>query len=258
MRAVIDAEEATGMKRNRMLERAAQSLREGRLEGIIDEPKSGRWNNWVYYMRGKTQCCRRYVRPRDRRTPAQLRCRAALTAASKEWSHSRTLTEEERQACRIAGAKVKTRRRLGQGGTLTGQLYFVGKECAGRQNAEGRGQNSRAKGERVEGRGQSEEGRMTGEDRGAREMRRLPAQTQGKAGIRGFGEAGRGGGLCGRGRRMSTGSTWDEYRGATVALPCQYRWDKGRGMGKAEYGMRSGRGARGRWNGHWRELWRGG
>ena len=155
------------MKRNRMLERAAQSLREGRLEGIIDEPKSGRWNDWVYYMRGKTQCCRRYVRPRDRRTPAQLRCRAALTAASKEWSHSRTLTEEERQACRIAGAKVKTRRRLGQGGTLTGQLYFVGKECAGRQNAKGRVQNSRAKGERVEGRGQSEEGRMTGEDRGA-------------------------------------------------------------------------------------------
>ena len=226
-----------------MLELAAKSLREGRLEGIIDEPKSGRWGNWVYYMRGKKQCCRRYVRPRDPRSPAQVHWRAALTAASKAWSHSRTLTQEDRQACRLAGAKVKTRRRLGQGGTQTGQLYFVGRECR-RRGAEGRRQEA--------------EGRPTGEASGAVEIRRPAAETQLKAAIRGCDRVCRRTGPGWSGRRRDTRSTWDEYRNASVTPRCQYRWGTGRGAENAGCRRRHGGGAGTRRNGHWRESWRGG
>jgi hypothetical protein len=66
-------------KRSRIMERAERSLREG-LEGIIDGPKSGRWGQWVYYLRSKKQCRRRYVRPHDPPTPGQLRRGAALGA----------------------------------------------------------------------------------------------------------------------------------------------------------------------------------
>ena len=67
----------SSMRPTKIRELAEQSLREGRLEGIIDAPNSGRWGDWVYYVRGGEQCCRRYLMPRDPRTPAQLRSRAA-------------------------------------------------------------------------------------------------------------------------------------------------------------------------------------
>jgi hypothetical protein len=93
-----------------------------------DVPRSGKWGKWVYYMRNGKQCRRRYVKPRDPHTPGQLRSRAALAAASKAYSWA--LTEEQRQECRAAGAKVRSRPRLAQSGRLTGQLYYVGRTTA--------------------------------------------------------------------------------------------------------------------------------
>jgi hypothetical protein len=90
--------------------------------------KSGRCGDWVWYPRGSKQCKRRWVSPRDPRTPGQLRSRAALGAASKEWSHSEKLTEEQREDWRRKAGKVQSRVRLGQSGPLTGQLNYVGRK----------------------------------------------------------------------------------------------------------------------------------
>jgi hypothetical protein len=98
--------------------------------GPVDVLRSGRWGDWVYYLRGNKQCRRRYVVPHDPRTPKQLRCRAALTAASKAWSQNPQLTPEDRRAWIESGAKAKSRVRLGQSGPLTGQTHFVGRNCA--------------------------------------------------------------------------------------------------------------------------------
>ena len=94
-------------------------------DGIL---KSGRCGKWVYYVRNGKQCRRRYTKPRDPRTPEQLRLRAAFGAASK--AYSQVLTEEQRQECRAAGAKVRSRPRLGQSGPLTGQQYLISRNSA--------------------------------------------------------------------------------------------------------------------------------
>ena len=96
---------------------------------------SGRSGEWVYYMRGRKQCRRRYVLPRDPRSPAQLRARAALAAASRFWSHSPQLTDQERDTWEAAANKVQSRPRLDQSGPLTGQQYFVGRQCARARSA---------------------------------------------------------------------------------------------------------------------------
>jgi hypothetical protein len=90
--------------------------------------KSGRCGDWIWFMRDGKQVCRPYVRPRDPRTPAQLRSRTRLSAASKKYSHS--LTEKERHACITAGAKLRSRPRLGQSGPLTGQQYLIRRQYA--------------------------------------------------------------------------------------------------------------------------------
>ena len=51
-----------------------------------------------------------------------------MAAASKAYSWE--LTEEQRQECRAAAAKLRTRPRLEQSGVLTGQQYFVRGKCA--------------------------------------------------------------------------------------------------------------------------------
>src|ERR1035438_6852647 len=86
--------------------------------------RSGRCGDWVYYLlRGNKQFRRRWVRPKDPRTPAQLQSRARLRVASRHYSSR--LTDEERDACIAAGAKRQSRPRLGQSGALSGQLYSV-------------------------------------------------------------------------------------------------------------------------------------
>ena len=86
--------------------------------------RSGRCGDWVFYLLpGGKQCRRRWVRPKDPLTPAQVRNRARLAAASRKYSAG--LTDQEQDACIAAGAKARSRRRLGQSGPLTGQQYSV-------------------------------------------------------------------------------------------------------------------------------------
>ena len=104
---------------------APRTLR-SRLDRVL---KSGRCGDWVWFvLRGNKQFRRRWVKPADPRSLRQRRWRNRLSAASKRYSHS--LTENQRDACITAGAKRRSRPRLGQSGALTGQQYSVGKECA--------------------------------------------------------------------------------------------------------------------------------
>ena len=88
--------------------------------------KSGRCGDWIWYLRGRKQPRRPYVRPKDPHTLAQMEYRGRLSAASS--IYSQYLTEEERHACIAAGAKLQSRRRLGQSGPLTGQQYWIRKD----------------------------------------------------------------------------------------------------------------------------------
>ncbi len=87
--------------------------------------KSGRCGDWVWYVRGH-QWRRRWLKPFDPKTAKQRAWRAHLAAASK--AYNELLTEEQREACIAAGARRRTRARLGQSGPQTGQQYWVGKE----------------------------------------------------------------------------------------------------------------------------------
>ena len=91
--------------------------------------KSGRCGDWVWYvLPGNKQCRRLWVKPRDLRTPTQRYWRTRLATASRKYSAA--LTEEQLDACIAAGAKRRSRPRLGQRGRLTGQQYWVGQECS--------------------------------------------------------------------------------------------------------------------------------
>jgi hypothetical protein len=90
--------------------------------------KSGRCGDWVWYLRGRKQWRRLYVKPKDPHTPGQRLWRARFAAASKQYSHS--MAEEQRAACIAAGAKLHSRPRLGQSGPLTGQQYSIRKAYA--------------------------------------------------------------------------------------------------------------------------------
>ncbi len=95
-----------------------------------DVPKSGRFGAWIYYMRGGKQVRRPYIRPRDPRTPAQVRNRAGFGAAVKAWSESRGMTQDDQRVWIAAAGKIRSRPRLAQSGPLTGQQYFIAVNCA--------------------------------------------------------------------------------------------------------------------------------
>ena len=91
--------------------------------------RNGRCGDWVYYLLpGNKQCRRRWVRPKDPRTPAQRQNRARLAAASR--NYSAVLSHQEQGAFIAAGARTQSRPRLGQSGPLTGQQYAVHNEYA--------------------------------------------------------------------------------------------------------------------------------
>jgi hypothetical protein len=91
--------------------------------------RSGRCGDWVFYLLpGGKQCRRRWVRPKDPLTPAQVRNRARLAAASRKYSAG--LTGREHDACIASGARRRSRPRLGQSGPLTGQQYSVRRDYA--------------------------------------------------------------------------------------------------------------------------------
>ena len=88
---------------------------------------SGKAGRYVYYWAYGHLCWRAYVVPKDPRTAVQQRSRAAFAAASKAWSASQSLTEEQRDAWHADAAKIKSTPRLGQSGPLTAQHDFVGR-----------------------------------------------------------------------------------------------------------------------------------
>jgi len=95
----------------------------GCLERVI---KSGRCGDWIWWVLHGKQIRRPYLYPHDPRSPAQVRSRARFGAASTKYSSS--LTDKQRNACVTAGAKRRSRTRLGQSGPLTGQQYSIRKE----------------------------------------------------------------------------------------------------------------------------------
>jgi hypothetical protein len=92
-----------------------------------NRPVSGRADRYVYYWAYGHLCWRLAAVPKDPRTPAQRRCRAAFAAASRAWSASQTLTQEQRDAWRAEAAMIKSTPRLGQSGPLTAQQHYVGR-----------------------------------------------------------------------------------------------------------------------------------
>jgi hypothetical protein len=79
-------------------------------------------------MRDGRQQRHLYVKPKDPRTSRQRLWRAGFGAAAKHYSHS--MPDEQREARVPAGAKLRSRPRLGQSGPLTGQQYSIRKEYA--------------------------------------------------------------------------------------------------------------------------------
>jgi hypothetical protein len=86
---------------------------------------SGRAGHYVYYWAYGRLCWRVYVVPKDPRTAAQRRSRAAFAAASKTWSANQPLTQAQREAWHAHAAQIKSTPRLGQSGPLTAQQDYV-------------------------------------------------------------------------------------------------------------------------------------
>jgi len=89
------------------------------------KPRSGRSGGYVYWCYKGRLYWKRYVIPRDPRTPTQRRSRAAFGAASHAWSENQPLSEAQRAAWRAAAAKITTKPRLWQCGWRTPQIHFV-------------------------------------------------------------------------------------------------------------------------------------
>jgi hypothetical protein len=243
------------------------------LDGI---PKSGRCGDWVYYMFHGKLCRRRYVVPNDPRTLGQLRSRATFGAASKTWSHSEHLTEEQRLAWYAAGAKIQSRARLCQSGPLTGQQHFVGRNCTGtlireemlwepakraEEKAEGRRKNAESGGQNTEF--------TTQVPRAQRVARPTWGIRRGCSGAA-PGRHGRRRASAASARARMTSSqtlqsqtvprpTWDRYRGSSRPLPGRCRWSRERpaGVGGLCALRRPCSLVEARRSRHWRELWHG-
>jgi len=89
---------------------------------IIDVPQSGNLGTFISFKNRFGQFRRRYVVPKDPRTPAQLGVRARFGRISARW---RVLTDEQRAAWTAFAAEVASRGRLGKSGPLTGCQLFV-------------------------------------------------------------------------------------------------------------------------------------
>jgi hypothetical protein len=89
---------------------------------IIDVPQSGHLGTFISFKTRHGQSRRRYVIPKNPRSPAQVRVRTRITNVSGRW---RTLTDAQRAAWIAAGAQVPSHGRLGDSGTLTGCQFFI-------------------------------------------------------------------------------------------------------------------------------------
>jgi hypothetical protein len=89
---------------------------------ISSIPKSGRVGSVVYVNGRYGKVVRPYVRPRDPRSPDQLRSRDNFGAVCQHW---RACTQEQRAAWRIAAAKGSFVAETGRRVHLNGYTFFV-------------------------------------------------------------------------------------------------------------------------------------
>ena len=93
----------------------------------LTNPQSGTLGTTVSLKTRYGQVRRQYVKPKNPRTPAQMRIRSNLGRVSARW---RALSDEQQDAWRMAARKTRSRRRLGQSGYLTGCQFFIKINCA--------------------------------------------------------------------------------------------------------------------------------
>ena len=89
---------------------------------VLDIPKSGKRGKSVAFRSRFDQYEREHVRPSKPSTAAQRRAQSDFGAASLGWNY---LTDEQRDAWRAYGKKVRSHPRGGQSGPLTGQNLFT-------------------------------------------------------------------------------------------------------------------------------------
>ena len=89
---------------------------------IIDVPQSGRLGTFISFRNRYGQFRRRYVVPKDPRSPAQMGVRSRFGRVSARW---RVITDEQRAAWTAAAREIASRSRLGKSGPLTGCQLFV-------------------------------------------------------------------------------------------------------------------------------------
>jgi hypothetical protein len=233
------------------------------------KPKSGRCGEYVYYLRKGRQCWRRYVVPKDPRTPPQQRSRAAFGAASKTWSQSKRLTEKQRDAWYADGAKKQSRPRLGQSGPLTGQQNYIGRNCTRKQRdyemlshpPQREQEKAKKKGLRPELTAQvSQLQPVTRSTSGTRRAHPVSAPSQHRV-SRGNARKTHSSLMSSQVARPQrlTRSTSDRPQTNTRALPVRCRSEKGHTRGTRKIGSLKGSPRLGevRRNAHRRKLWRG-
>ena len=89
---------------------------------IQDTPRSGKCGAVVAFQSRYGLCLRELVIPRNTKTEARQFMRAAFGYHSHAFSHS--LSEEQQDRWRLAGAQVSSDPRLGTSGPLTGQQFY--------------------------------------------------------------------------------------------------------------------------------------
>jgi hypothetical protein len=182
--------------------------------------KSGRCGDWIWYLRGRKQCRRLYAKPQNPRTPGQRYWRRQFGAASKRYSHS--LRQEQQDVCIAAGAKLRSRSRLGQSGPLTGQQYSVQRDCAAKATQEALDAKSAMKALQTKGILPSTPDTrrdITGPPPGHHRV--TPGHAGGDGGRKATGKGRRQPAVAVSGlrrRRRITLATWPRRRGATWAL----------------------------------------
>ena len=93
---------------------------------ILDIPQSGKNGTLVSYKHRTGQFRRKYVLPRDPRTPAQLARREAFELAAQLWA---TLTQEQYRLWKTAAEGHSTEKRLNQSGGLQAYHLFCRINC---------------------------------------------------------------------------------------------------------------------------------
>jgi hypothetical protein len=88
----------------------------------LANPQSGKRGTTVSLKTRHGQVQRQYVKPRNPRTPAQMRIRGIIARLAARW---RALTEEQRAAWTRSARNARTRRRLGQSTHLTGCQFYI-------------------------------------------------------------------------------------------------------------------------------------